>query len=147
MIMTPPTEPAIPTSLVPLLVLAIIALSGVIAYLFTFYSKRDKEHAKERKEWFAERDEWAAERIRWAVERERWERTRTEIRAEYDARYRDDAERLYREQREYEETSRRTDADRMESIAKITVEANTKVAAALDKFHDIYVGPRRRTPH
>lgn len=140
-------EPAIPTSLIPLLVLGITVLAGVISYLFLFYNKRDKEHAKERKEWAAERDVWAAERERWAVERERWERMRTELRAEYDARYRDDAERLYREQREYEEDSRRSDADRMESIAKIAAEANTKVAAALDKFYDIYIGPRRRPPH
>lgn len=138
--MTMPTEPALPTSLVPLLVLGITALAGVIGYLFVFYSKRDDKHTKER-------EEWALERERWAVERERWERARTEIRAEYDARYRDDAERVYREQREYEETSRRADADRMESIARIAAEANTKVAAALDKFYDIYIGPRRRPPH
>lgn len=142
----PPTDPAIPASLVPLLVLAVVTLGGVVAYLFVFYNKRDKAYAAERKVHASEREMWAVERERWAVERERWERTRTEVRAEYDARYRDDAERLYREQREYEETSRRADADRMESIARIAAEANTKVAMALEKFYDIYIGPRRRPP-
>lgn len=136
--MTPPTEPSLPTSLVPLLVLAITALAGVVAYLFHFYNKRDRAHTKEREEWFQERE-------RWAVERERWERTRTELRAEYEGRYREDYRVLYEAQRKHEEDSRRADADRWEAVAQVAAEANTKVATALDRFHDIYIGPRRRS--
>lgn len=145
--MTPTTEPTIPTSLVPLLVLAIIALGGVIAYLFRFYSKRDDKNARERAEHTREREEWAQERERWAVERERWERTRVELRAEYEARYREDYRAMCEVQRKHEEDARRADADRWESVAQVAAEANTKVAAALDRFHDIYIGNPRRRSH
>lgn len=145
MIMTPPTDPVVPTSLVALLLLGISALGGVIAYLFNYYNKRDKEHAKEREAWAKEREAWATER---AVERERHNHARAEIRAEYETRYREDYRQLYEQQREHEEASRRADADRMETIERTAAEANAKVAAVLEKIYDRYIGPGvRRPPH
>ncbi len=134
----PPTEPSLPTSMVPLLLLAITTLAGVVVYLFTYYNKRDREHTKER-------EGWAKEREGWAVERERWERTRSEYRAELEARYREDYRTLYDQQRKYEAESRQADADRMEAIEKLAAEANTKVASVLEKICERYIGPGRRS--
>jgi hypothetical protein len=132
----PALEPA-PTTLIPLLVVAITALAGVVGYLWRYYSKRDEVHGKEREEWHAERE-------RWAVERERWDRVRAELRADYEARYREDYRQLLEDQRKHEEDSKRADADRMESIERITAEANAKVAVVLERIYERYIGPGPR---
>lgn len=145
MIMTPPTDPAIPTSLVALLLLGISILGGVIAYLFNYYNKRDKGHAMEREAWAKEREAWAVERV---VERERFNHARAELRAEYETRYREDYRQLLEQQRQHEEEGRRADADRMETIERTAAEANAKVAQVLEKIYDRYIGPgARRPPH
>lgn len=141
MIMTPPTDPAIPTSLVALLLLGISILGGVIAYLFNYYNKRDKGHA-------TEREAWAKEREAWAVERERHNHARAELKAEYETRYREDYRLLWEQQRQHEDEGRRADADRMETIERTAAEANAKLALVLEKIYDRYIGPgARRPPH
>ena len=137
-----PGDPAIPTSMVTVLIVAVVALSGVIAYLFKFYSKRLSISESDRRQ----RDEaMAAERAAWSVERTRLEGYRDGLRAEYDRHYRDALEKLYAEAREHESTARREYAANMEVVADKAAEAMSKVGAVLDKIYDRFIGPRR--PH
>src|SRR5215470_2700540 len=132
-------EPSIPTSLIPLLITAILALAGVIAYLFRYYSKRAEDHGKEREAWSKEREAWAAERAR-------LERFQIDLRAEYEAKYHSTLETLYKEARENEALARREYAENMESVAQKAAEASSKVAAVMDKIYDYLIRPRR-APH
>jgi flagellar basal body-associated protein FliL len=132
-------EPTIPTSLAPLLIAAVLALAGVIAYLFRYYSKRAEDHGKESEAWGKEREAWAAERAR-------LERFHVELRAEYEAKYHETLNTLYKEARENEATARREYAENMESVAQKAAEASSKVAAVMDKIYDYLIRPRR-PPH
>lgn len=132
-------EPSTSTSLAPLLIAAILALAGVIGYLFRYYSKRAEEHGKEREAWAKEREAWVAERAR-------LERFQVELRAEYEGKYHSTLETLYKEQRENEAAARREYAENMESVAQKAAEASGKVAAVMDKIYDYLIRPRR-TPH
>lgn len=135
----PAVEPSVPTSLVPLLIATILALAGVIAYLFRYYSKRAEDHGKER-------EAWAKEREAWAVERTRHERFQIELRAEYEAKYHETLSTLYKETRESEAAVRREYAENIDSVAQKAAEASSKLAAVMDKIYDYLIRPRR-TPH
>lgn len=132
-------EPAVPASLIPLLIAAVLALAGVIAYLFRYYSKRAEDHSKERENWSREREAWAAERVR-------LERFQVDLRAEYETKYHSTLETLYKEARENEALARREYAENMEGVAKAAEASNSKVAAVMDKIYDYLIRPRR-TPH
>jgi exonuclease VII large subunit len=146
--MTPPTDPT-PTQLVTMLCIAVAALAGVVAFLFRYYSKRLDAHGKEREAWAKEREVWletrAKEREAWATERERMERFQLELRAEYEAKYRETTSTLYSAAREHETTSRREYADNMETVASKQAEAFDKVTQVIDKIYDYLIRPRRRT--
>lgn len=131
---------SVPTSLAPLLIAAVLALAGVIAYLFRYYSKRAEDHGRER-------EAWAKEREAWAVERTRHERFQVELRAEYEAKYHETLANLYKEARENEATARREYAENMEIVAQKAAEASAKVATVMDKIYDYLIRPRSRTPH
>lgn len=135
----PPADP-IPTSVsVALLSAVIVALAGVIAYLFRYYSKRSEDHGKEREAWAKEREAWAAERAR-------LERFHVELRAEYEGKYHETLNTLYKEARENEALARREYAENMESVAAKAAEASSRVAAVMDKIYDYLIRPRR-PPH
>lgn len=132
--MSPSTvDPGIPTSWAPMLIIAIIALSGAIVILWRYYAGELKGINAER---LKEREAWAVERERWAVERER-------LRGEYDKRYIVDLERIHKEARDHEAAVRREYAENMEIVASKAEESLNKVAAVLDKIYDRYIGPRR----
>ena len=150
-------EPTIPTTQLSLLIAAIVALAGVIAYLFRFYSNRlkdigdaqklrDDEHAKERAQWAVERSQWAVERSSAAMVRET---TDAKIRAEFEEKHRvivaeqvKMMAELHEQAREHENTARREFAQNMETVATKAGEASDRIAAVLDKFYDRFVGPR-----
>jgi flagellar basal body-associated protein FliL len=134
-----PVEPSTPTSLVPLLIIAVVALAGAIAYLFRFYSGRmeakDALLAKER-------EERAKERENWVVERTRHERFQVELRAEYETKYHDTLKTLYDDAREHEDTARREYTENIETVSANAQAASEKVTRVLDKLYD-YLAPRR----
>ena len=143
-------EPTIPTTQLSLLIAAIVALAGVIAYLFRFYSNRlkdigdaqklrDDEHAKERAQWAVERSSAAMVR----------ETTDAKIRAEFEEKHRvivaeqvKMMAELHEQAREHENTACREFAQNMETVATKAGEASDRIAAVLDKFYDRFVGPR-----
>lgn len=132
-----PAEPStIPTSLIPLLITAVVALCGVVAYLFRYYSKRAEDHGKER-------GAWAKEREAWAIERTRHERMQIDLRAEYETKYHETYKTLYQDAREYEAQARREYAENMEIVAQKAAEASDKVTAVMDKIYDYLIRPRR----
>lgn len=131
----PATDP-LPASLVPLLLLAISGLVGVVAFLFRYYSKRFEDHGKER-------EAWAKEREAWATERTRLERFHVELRAEYEAKYHETLNTLYKEARESESMARREYAENMEIVAQKAAEASDKVTAVMNRIYDYLIRPRR----
>jgi len=153
MIPTSIADPAAsaPTTILPLLVVAIMALAGVIAYLFRYYSKRVSLLEKERLEreiaHAKERESLAKEREAWAVERTKLEGYRVELRAEYEGKHRDLLRSVYDDLREYENNARREYAENMETVAGKAAEASDKIGVILDKFYDRFVGGPRRSPH
>ena len=136
-----PTDPTIPTALVPILIIAVVSLATVVAFLFKYYAKRqaDSELLYRRRE-----EEIFQERLTWTREREA-------IRTEFEMKHRTMLEgqvkmmaELHEESREHENTARREFAENMELVASKASEASEKIAAVLDKFYDRFVGPRRR---
>jgi hypothetical protein len=128
--MTP--EASIPTSIAPLLGIAVVTLAGVVAFLWRYYSKRDEEHSKERE--------------LWVTERQRLERFQVELRAEYEAKYHETLKTLYDDAREHEATVRREYAENIEAVSQNAQMASDKVARVLDKIYETYIVPRR-PPH
>jgi uncharacterized protein YifE (UPF0438 family) len=130
----------IPSTLVPLLIVAITALAGVIAYLFRYYSKRleladtvrlanETMHAKERAEWYIER---------------------TALRGEYEAKHRAIVEdyghtvrELYEGAKAYETSARKEFVTNVELVSDQLVEASTQIVTVLDKFYDRLTNKRK----
>jgi hypothetical protein len=135
--MTP--EPAIPTSVVPLLIAAVMALAGVVVYLFKRMEAKDAVRAQER-------EAWVIERTGWAVERARQERFQVELRAEYETKYHEVHKTLYEDAREHEDQARREYAENIEAVSQNVQAASDKVTQVLDKIYDRYISPRR-PPH
>jgi hypothetical protein len=138
--MTPPISPeiAVPTWWAPLLISAIVALAGVIVFLFRYYSKRADLHDKERESWAKERESWALERVR-------LEGFQTTLRAEYEQKYHETYKTLYQDAREYEAAARREYAENMEIVAQKAAEASEKITTVMNKIYDYLIRPRR--PH
>ncbi len=118
-----------PTSLVAVLVVAVVTLAGVIVYLFRYYSAKADQHA-------AERLLWAKEREAWAVEREK---TRTE----FERQHREVLHKLYDEARQFEATSRREYAQHMEAVEQNAAAANERIGKVLEKIYERFISPRR----
>lgn len=143
--MTPlPSADAVPTSLVAMLVVAVVALASVIAFLFRYYSGRlkdvetelrtsDKQHAKERQDW--------------AVERATLQGFRDQLGAEYAKRQADDMRSLYDRALEHENAARREYISNMEGVAQKAAEAQDKVGAVMQKMADRLAGRRPGSPY
>jgi ATPase subunit of ABC transporter with duplicated ATPase domains len=148
----PVADPAIPTSLITVLIIAVTALAGVVGFLFKHYQGKLAEVEKDRRDREAQQ---AQERAAWALERTRLEREQENfelrVRAEFEAKHRamlDNQVKMTSEiheaAREQETTSRREFAATMEMVADKSTEASEKVAAVLDKFLDRFVTGRRK---
>jgi hypothetical protein len=146
----------IPASAIPwiigALVATILALSGVVAYLFKLYNRRTVSGEKQRELLVsahnAERVAWLEEKATWDTEREA-ERERE--RAHYEEKHRELAEKYIEQGRldreahlGREEQIRREHADMMEKLAKSQSESATAMAALLQKMHDRFLGGKRR---
>jgi|SRR5262245_2656963 len=144
-----PADPATPTSLVTVLIVAITALAGVIAYLFRYYSSRQAAYEEQR---LKREDEHAKERTAWAVERAELKGYSEELRAEFEAKFRAATERhaetvrsLYDVGRDHENAARREYLQNMEIVATKAAEAHDKIGAVLEKALDRSLGARRGT--
>jgi len=146
------TDPVVPTSLITVLIIAVTALSGVVAYLFKHYQNKLSEMEKDRREREAqqvqERAAWAQERVRLEKEQETFE---IRVRGEFEGKHKLVLEHqvkmvtdLHEAAREHETASRREFATTMEMVADKSTEASEKVAAVLDKFLDRFVTGRRK---
>lgn len=131
----------VPTSLITVLVIAVVALAGVVAFLFKYYSGKH--------------DQIAAERTLWAVDRvkleEGRENDRLEIRAEYEAKHRLIAEEstksmraLYDSALEHNNAARREYLANMETVAAEAAKAHARIGAVLEKALDRFVGSAAR---
>jgi hypothetical protein len=127
---------------------AIVALAGVVAYLFKLNNERINKNEDGRKELDGT---IADERKDVAVEREKWNLERERLRADYEAKNRELAEKYakdlrasYEDNREHEDGVRKEFAEMMEVIATKAGESSQAIVTMLDKFYDRFIGPRRR---
>lgn len=95
-----------PTSLISVLVVAVVSLAGVVVFLFKYYS--DKMSARDAADRATDK-ELALERTAWAAERGAHENYRDRIRAEFEEKHRILAERMADSIRQVYETSRKHD--------------------------------------
>lgn len=146
-----PADTGMPTSMTALLIAAVVALAGVIAYLFRHYQGRLSELAEARRK---SDEAWAQERLAWAVERANRAKDQdvfeAQLRLEFEGKHRTMLEDTTRaiseahiEAREREDMLRREYTKNTELIAEQTVRASEKVAAVMTKIHDRYVSPPR----
>lgn len=132
---------AVAPSLVSVLVLAVTTLSGVVVYLWRYYSgKVDKLESELRSSGKAH----AEEREKWAVERTQLNGFRDQTRAEYAQRYADDLRKLYAEARERDDQVRRENAANAEALAARAAEERAKIGDALTKLAEWAAGNRPR---
>lgn len=147
------TDPTIPTSLVSVLIIAVVALAGAVVFLFKHYQGRLQvaEDARRKHD-----EEVANERIAWAAERTKLEFDRKEIekeiQGEYEKRHRmllEEHARTVREvydaSREHEISARHEYAQNMELVATKAAEAQDKIGVVLEKFYVRFVGSKQRT--
>jgi hypothetical protein len=142
-------DPAIPTSLATVFVIAITTLAGVIAYLFRYYSGRQANIEEQR---LKREDEHARERTTWVLERAELKNYNDDLRAEFEAKFRANSERhaetvrtLYDVGRDHENAARREYLQNMEVVAAKAAEANDKIGAVLEKALERSLGNRRNT--
>ncbi len=140
-----------PSNTTAMLIAAIVALVGAIAYLFKHYQSKISDLEKERR---VESAEVALERKGFIHERAQHEdvqeKFESQLRAEYEVKHRLLLEnqvkmmaQMHDAAREHEANARRDFALNMEMVADKAAEASNKIAAVLDKFYDRYVSPRR----
>lgn len=153
-------------TLVAVLVIAVTALAGTIAFLFRYYSKRLKEAhddqkrimeaaSSERFEFAKERFEFVKERSMWLIERTRFEAVELHLRTEFEAKHRAAVESyartvqdLHETARTHEDTVRREYLQNMESVSDKAEAAQGKIGAVLEKIYDRFVvAPRRGGSH
>lgn len=161
-----PVEPAISTSLVAVLIIAVTALAGTVAYLWKYYSGRaaiasketlfrEAEHSKERAAWSEERTLWAAERVEikgfaqaFRAEYEEKMRALSDKYAEsvraLSEKYTETLSETYDNTREQENVARREYLANMEVVAEKAQEAQSKIGAVLDKALERSLGARSR---
>lgn len=164
-VLPPIADVSPPTSLIAAMTIAVIALAGVIAFLFRHYTVKTGEliavfndrvakitdkHAEEHKAWAVEREAWCAERASWSAERAKLEQLRTDLRLEYESRHRelatkyaDQVRELYDTTLEHENAARREYADNMEHVADKAAEATAKLGVVIEKIYDAFAGLRR----
>lgn len=135
--------------------IAVFVFAGTIMYLFrlltTAQNARVLQCDSEKKERIAEREGWILERSKFEIERQSWELERETMRAGFESKHRDVAEKFGREIRELnkdaldrEDAVRREFADLMESVSQRAEKTSEANVAVLNKLYDRFVGPRRR---
>lgn len=148
-----PTE--IPGSVpwvIGILIAVVLALAGVIAYLFKLNNSRTLEHEKQRREvdlaHAAEREKWTEERASWDTERDAenarlaltYEQKHRELAESYiELAQRDRTDHLARE-----EQIRRDNGDLMEKVAAQANAASASMVTLLQKMHERFQGGTRR---
>jgi hypothetical protein len=138
--MPPNADPTSPAWVIGVLIGAIVALAGTIAYLFRYYSARMA----------ASESEISKERVAWAIERARLEGVEVALRAEYEEKHRKllegqvkSMQDMFEAARNHENLARREYAANMEVVAGKVSEASDKLAAVLDKMIERVMGVRR----
>ena len=137
--MTPPSIDAAPTSLVAMLVIAVVALAGVIAFLWRYYDGRIKGFEEQR---IKDDAQHAKERQDWAVERATLQAFRDQLSAEYAKRHADDMRNLYDRALEHENAARREYIANMDSVAAKAAESQDKIGSVMQKMADRLGGRR-----
>jgi tRNA splicing ligase len=135
-----PSDTTIPPYLIAVLIAAVTALAGTVAYLFKHFSTKEAESAKERMAWALERQKFDTQRDEYEIA----------LRLEYEARHRVVLENhikmmatSHEASRDHEDLVRREFAQLMETVSSKATEGSDKVAAVMDKFYDRFVGTRR----
>lgn len=126
---------------------AIVALAGVIVYLFRLNEKRARRQDAK----LAEKDQVIAEKDKAAaVERADFNTRLEKLRADYEAKNRElaenhaaDVKALYEDNRVHEDAARKEFADILENVSAKAGESSQAIVQMLDKFYDRFVGPRR----
>lgn len=142
----------VPSYLVGILVAAVVALAGVVAYLFKHYSVKvtaaDDARARQAQECALERQQWAVERQKYDEQRDDLE---TKLRLEYETKHRVILEHhikmmadLHEAARVHDNEARREFAELMSTVADKAQESQEKLAGVMEKFYARYVGPRSR---
>lgn len=156
----PPADPGtLKPWLAAVFISAIVALSGVVAYLFRLQMRRETRERKERQAVDTARatelKDAALERAKHqeqiALERAAHEKKVVELRAEYELKFKEltqqhakDLRQLYEDNRIHEDQARKEFAEIMDSVAAKAGESSQAIVAMLDKFYDRFVGPRAR---
>ncbi len=151
MITSPTTDVLTPTTLTQVLVIAVVALAGVIVFLFKFYTGRlsvlEEGNARRAFEHAREREAWAVERAKLEISRDSAEE---KSRAEYEVKHRSVVEKYAQDTRaiaeaarEHEDAQRREFFTNAEIVAARADETQAKVGALLDKALARLVGSRR----
>lgn len=151
MITSPTTDIPAPTTLTGVMVIAVVALAGVIVFLFKFYTGRlstlEETSDKRAAEYAREREAWAIERTKLELARDTAE---DKFRSEYEVKHRVIVEKYAQDTRAINEASREhEDAQRREYFANAEIvaaradETQAKVGALLDKALGRLVGSRR----
>jgi hypothetical protein len=142
--MTP--DVSTPASLVSALALAVTTLAGVVVYLFRIYTRRNAktESLLTRKD-----DDISKERAQWVAREAELEARADSLRADYEQRSRELADRYAQSlkeaaaaAREREDIIRREYADVMEAVSAEASKASVLLAQVLEKFYTRFVGPR-----
>lgn len=131
----------------------VVALAGVIAYLFRLYNRRIVQHEKQRREVDAshtlERNRWIEDKAAWDAEREA---EHAQLALTYEQKHRAITEQyisLSNRERdghlEREEQIRKDNGELMDKIAAQAHAATQSMAELLQKMHDRFtLGGRRR---
>lgn len=129
------------------LVATIVALAGVITFLFRRSDKRDLTIEEERSKIIEERASWITDREKIGAAREL---DREELRAEFEEKHRVLVEHYLQQaradreaDREHALTMQKEYAEIMETVSGEMGKSSQALVEVLTKFHDRFVGPRR----
>lgn len=140
--------PELGKNLTGIFIAAIVALAGVVAYLFRLLNVRVNKTERlsaEKDKVIADKDKSAA------IERVQAEVRLEKLRADFEAenrelaeQYAQDVRALYDDNRAHEDAARKEFAEIMEKIDAKAGESSKAIVTMLDKFYERFVGPRAR---
>lgn len=141
-------QPGFSNSTIGLLITAVVALASVVAFLFRMMMKRDTSKDKR----LAQGEQnLAEERKAIAVRDQQWETRMEKLRADYEMKnrelaekYAEDLKSLYDDNRVHEDAARKEFADILENVSAKAGESSQAIVNMLDKFYERFVGPRAR---
>lgn len=133
------------------LIVVVIALAGVIVYMFKLYNRRVVSHDKQRRELEAqhalERNRWIEERAAWDAERES---ETLQMRLDYETKHKELAEAYIKqsahdrsEHLAREEQIRKDSGLLIEKMQERAAVASQATADLLQKIHQRFLGGRR----